>query len=223
MVNIMCPSHRRLLIWATVGATLFAGAYVALPIIAGAFEIGDRLGPRIYPPGLHDALCRIGWEMTDHQAVKPRIPFHHGSKVRPWFYGLDASTSSSFASQVLIENGGTYLLDPGGYKLVISLEPDGGGHLVVYELHEPVAGAVVASGDAGSNASRWFFYWSVDRELWVHSSDVGTFVWQWQSDAGYQRRMVADNATIRRMPDAVFDALPKSLKKEWSKKRSPNP
>jgi hypothetical protein len=195
---------------------------VVLPVIAGAFEIGDRLGPRIYPTNLHDALYRIGWETTDHQAMKPRIPFHHGSRARPWFYGLDASTSSSPAAQVLIENVGTHLLDPGDYKLVVSLQPDGSGLLVTYELRDPASDAVVASGDAGGDVSRWFFYWSVDRELWVHNADVGTYVWK-QTDTGYQRHLVTDDVTIRGMPVAVFDALPDSLKRRWSAKRAPTP
>ncbi len=125
-------------------------------------------------------------------------------------------------AQVLIDSDGTYLLDPGDYKLVVSLQPDGGGHLVAYELREPMADAVVASGDAGGNTSRWFFYWSADRELWVHSSDVGTYVWK-QANTGYQRHLVTDDATIREMPDAVFDALPDSLKRRWSAKRDPTP
>ena len=137
--------------------------------------------------------------------------------------GSGAASSPTKVAQVLIDSDGTYLLDPGDYKLVVSLQPDGGGHLVAYELREPVADAVVASGDAGGNASRWFFYWSVDQELWVHSSDVGTFVWRKQSGAGYQRHLVTDDATIRGMPAAVFDALPDSLKRRWSAKRDPTP
>lgn len=137
--------------------------------------------------------------------------------------GTGAMSAPTKAAQVLIDSSGTYLLGPGDYKLVVSLQPVGSGQLAAFELRDPVADAIVASGDAGSNASRWFFYWSADRELWIHSADVGTFVWRGQRGAGYQRHVVTDDATIRGMPDAVFDALPDSLKRRWFVKRSPTP
>ncbi|MEX0652504.1 MAG: hypothetical protein WD534_16295 [Phycisphaeraceae bacterium] len=80
---------------AVVGSLLFATTYLVLPVVSGALEIGDRLGPRIYPVGLHSFLYLIGWELTDHQAVKPRIPFGSpGNRSRPWFYGLEAPSFS---------------------------------------------------------------------------------------------------------------------------------
>lgn len=62
--------------------------YLSLPIIAGAFELGDRRGPRVYPISLHAELYLIGWEMTSHEEDgKPRMPFD--AKPRPLFYGMD--------------------------------------------------------------------------------------------------------------------------------------
>lgn len=61
--------------------------YLSMPVIAGALEIGDLTGPRIYPESLHSFLYQVGWEFTEHEAKEPRYPF--GDPDRPWFYFLD--------------------------------------------------------------------------------------------------------------------------------------
>lgn len=68
------------------GISLVLGLYIAMPIIAGVAAIGDRRGPRIYPEAMHAALYLIGWEMGNHEAMKPRLPID--PPARPWFYGL---------------------------------------------------------------------------------------------------------------------------------------
>jgi hypothetical protein len=79
---------RRVWVLATLGWVL-AIMYVAAPVVAGAFGIGDRWGPQIYPTSFHEPLYRIGWNMTTwHEDGKPRIDFRQQPEWRPWFYGL---------------------------------------------------------------------------------------------------------------------------------------
>ncbi|MEX0775813.1 MAG: hypothetical protein WD042_08895 [Phycisphaeraceae bacterium] len=118
-------------------------------------------------------------------------------------------------SQSQVDKAGVYQLSPGDYRLIVKLQPDDNGHLVTYELHAPVSDALIVSGDAGAASARWFLFWSVDHELWVHSSDIGTFIWQKDPNLGYQRHTVTGGLEVRRMPDMVFDSLPESLKRRW--------
>ena len=58
--------------------------YIAGPLIAGLFGIGDREGPRIYSKDFHTVLYKITYSATHDD--KPRIPFPAGE--RPIFYGF---------------------------------------------------------------------------------------------------------------------------------------
>ena len=71
---------------------LLGGIYLAMPVLAGAFEIGSRSGPKIYPVEMHGILYLIGWEFTTHaEEGKPRFP--RGQELRrPWFYGCDSGS-----------------------------------------------------------------------------------------------------------------------------------
>ena len=64
--------------------------YLAGPLIAGLFGIGDREGPRIYPIEYHAQLYKITYSMS--HTDKPRIPFDSGE--RPLFYGLPRTQRS---------------------------------------------------------------------------------------------------------------------------------
>jgi hypothetical protein len=64
--------------------------YLAGPLIAGLFGIGDRDGPRIYASEYHTALYRITYSMTHDD--KPRIAWDAGE--RPLFYGLPRTRRS---------------------------------------------------------------------------------------------------------------------------------
>jgi hypothetical protein len=116
----------------------------------------------------------------------------------------------------VINRAGTYILTPsvagsqGNLILTVALTPDGNGHLVTFTLADAKSNTVLASGDAGSNGSRWFFYWSASGDLWVHSSDIGSYVWQKQNDGPYKRRLVEADMKI---PTPVFNAMPSSLQK----------
>jgi hypothetical protein len=76
--------------WFVIAALLvLIVLYVAAPVAAGMFGIGDRWGPRIYVTSFHEVLYLIGWEMTTwHEDGKPRIAIGQRPEWRPWFYGL---------------------------------------------------------------------------------------------------------------------------------------
>jgi hypothetical protein len=77
------------------------------------------------------------------------------------------------------------------------------------------------SGDIGSNVGRWFLYWSGDKKLWVYS-ETGTSVWLPGEDGTYQKIALRPDSSelIKKMPSAVFDALPSTLREQWAKIRN---
>ena len=60
--------------------------YLAGPIIAGLFAIGERDGPIIYPSEYHTAFYIASYEAVRHE--KPRLSLDHHKFERPLFYGL---------------------------------------------------------------------------------------------------------------------------------------
>jgi TonB-like protein len=60
--------------------------YLQFPLVAGAFALGDRDGPRIYSGSYHSFLYLISYEAVHGE--KPRINFNF---ERPLFYGLPRS------------------------------------------------------------------------------------------------------------------------------------
>jgi hypothetical protein len=60
--------------------------YVAGPYLAGTFRVGDRLGPVVYPEGLHEVLYIVAHE--DSHNEKPRLPSDSWMYNRPVFYGF---------------------------------------------------------------------------------------------------------------------------------------
>ena len=75
--------------------------YLSGPIIAGALQSGDRLGPRIYPSGLHEFLYIIADESVD--GIKPRVPIDSVLYDRPWFYGQSRIPKSVEQRQAIIQ------------------------------------------------------------------------------------------------------------------------
>jgi hypothetical protein len=65
--------------------------YIAGPLIAGLFGIGDREGPRIYSKDFHTVLYKITYSATHDD--KPRIGL--GAGERPIFYGVPRTRSRS--------------------------------------------------------------------------------------------------------------------------------
>ena len=59
--------------------------YLAGPLIAGLFGIGERDGPRIYPSQYHSALYISAYEEV--RGEKPRLNIDQDLE-RPLFYGF---------------------------------------------------------------------------------------------------------------------------------------
>ena len=76
-------------------------AYLSGPIIAGSRQVGNRLGPRIYPRGLHEILYIIAHESTHN--IKPRVPIDTSLYNRPWFYGQRRTPKSPEERQAVLE------------------------------------------------------------------------------------------------------------------------
>lgn len=91
---------RRKLIFIIPGVVLLV-AYLAGPIVAGFRQSGNRLGPRIYPRGLHETLYIIGHESA--HGIKPRVPIDSALYKRPWFYGQSRTPKSPEERQAVIE------------------------------------------------------------------------------------------------------------------------
>ena len=109
---------------------------------------------------------------------------------------------------------GSYLSPTGQYKLVVDVLADG---VIQYEVKDTAADQTQFSDGGFSKYQRWFFYWSPGDELWVYSSDDGTFaVWSKNADGSWTRQNVKDTPQYREaMPQPVVDYLPDSLKKMW--------
>ena len=75
--------------------------YLSGPIIAGVLQIGNRLGPRIYSPGMHEFLYIIAHESV--HGIKPRVPIDSVLYNRPWFYGQGRIPKSSEQRQAIIQ------------------------------------------------------------------------------------------------------------------------
>lgn len=80
--------------------------YAMLPLLAGAFEIGDKWGPKVYPVGYHSAMYVTGWEMTEHREEgKPRMHPNATLDMRPGFYWCGPSASE------VVKLRGLYLIN----------------------------------------------------------------------------------------------------------------
>lgn len=83
--QVMTKKKKKLLL--ILGGTLLF-LYLIGPCIAAVFEIGNRWGPKIYPILYHETVYMMTWEMSVHEAKKPRIGYWYERKYRPWFYGM---------------------------------------------------------------------------------------------------------------------------------------
>ena len=66
--------------------------YLAGPLFAGLFGIGDREGPRIYSSEYHTELYIISYEMVRDE--KPRMNIETSELNRPIFYGFPRTQRS---------------------------------------------------------------------------------------------------------------------------------
>jgi hypothetical protein len=73
--------RRIILLMVALVACYFLG-----PVLAGAFRVGERSGPVIYPDSFHTVLYIIAYESLHNE--KPRGPPDSWMYRRPLFYGL---------------------------------------------------------------------------------------------------------------------------------------
>ena len=82
-------------------AVVLLVVYLSGPIIAGALQIGNRLGPKIYSPGLHEFLYIIAHESV--YGIKPRVPIDSVLYNRPWLYGQRRIPKSPEQREAIIQ------------------------------------------------------------------------------------------------------------------------
>lgn len=82
-------------------AGCLVAAYLAGPIIAGYLQVGHRLGPRIYPEGLHDRLFVITHKFV--HGTKPRMSLDVLLYDRPWFYDQERRPKSQQERLAVLE------------------------------------------------------------------------------------------------------------------------
>lgn len=121
-----------------------------------------------------------------------------------------SSTPSS--STGMINRTGSYHFD----DIRIEVKIKTGTTIIQFDVAQKSGVNALFSGEAGSNASRWFLYWSPEKELWVYSGDLGVFVWKKDSTGSYQKVIITDdNAADAKMPKPVYELLPDTLRKRW--------
>lgn len=90
-------SLRRTIAVCVVGVFL----YLSGPIVAAAWRIGDRCGPRFYPESFHEGLFSTAYEIFHDE--QPRIAMGTILYDRPWFYGWQRPPKDRESRRDIIE------------------------------------------------------------------------------------------------------------------------
>jgi hypothetical protein len=98
----------------------------------------------------------------------------------------------------------------------ISVQIKSGSSIVEFDVRSLDGSFPEFSGTAGSNATRWFLYWTKDKTLWVRG-DTGVYMWSRGEGAEYERHVLTPDSIqlIKQIPAPVFNALPTSLQDRW--------
>lgn len=110
----------------------------------------------------------------------------------------------------IIKSPGNFPSLDGKHTLAVQLTPN---KTVTYSVTESASGKPVASGDAGSNHQRWFFFWDKTGNLWVHSSDIGSDVWIGEGGNWTRHPFEKGSPHLQNMPPEVRQGLPQSLRR----------
>ena len=70
------------------GVVIIILIWLAMPVIAGMFKIGDPDGPKIYPREIHQSLFKMGHTAAGHGNPSPSF-YKEWLYERPWFYGME--------------------------------------------------------------------------------------------------------------------------------------
>lgn len=100
----------------------------------------------------------------------------------------------------------------------MSLKP--GTSIIQFDVSSTAADGPAFSGTVGSDAMRWFLFWSDESQLWVYG-DEGVYVWGATVEGSYEKNALRPDSTalIKKMPVPVFEALPSVLKDRWASTR----
>lgn len=117
----------------------------------------------------------------------------------------------------LITNQGSFPSPSGGQILVVGTKPKS---LVDYKIINSATRVEFAPENLFSDAMRWAACWESDETLWIHSSDVGLSVWQRNPNGNFNQHWVGDKTDlIPKIPIALWNFLPSSIKKQWESHR----
>lgn len=120
----------------------------------------------------------------------------------------------------LITNQGSFPSPSGAHILEVGTKPKS---LVDYKIINSATRAEFAPKKLFSDAMKWAAYWEDDKTLWIHSSDVGLSVWQQNSEGAFTRAWVGHKTDlIPKIPIALWNFLPSSIKKQWESHRQPD-
>jgi hypothetical protein len=95
-------------------------AYVILPFIMGAFDIGSRRGPVFYPAEFHSTLFIIACE--SFQGYKPREGVVQSLYDRALFYGLPERPKSKSERDAVVTRAQTNYKPDSPYRILIENE-----------------------------------------------------------------------------------------------------
>lgn len=129
----------------------------------------------------------------------------------------EANDTNPSAHQELIDRPGTYELNPATYKLTITPNQGRGNHRVTYTLKNTERNdPSLASGEAGTNDSSWFFYWSDKKRLWVFSGATGLSMLEPGNEDTYKHRPVnlQNPKLVAEIPEPVYQNLSLALHKK---------
>lgn len=84
--------------------------------------------------------------------------------------------------------------------------------LVRFEIFGTQENALGRS-EAGSLYQRWYLCWDSMDRLWVHSSDLGDFVWAANANGDFTcNALVKESSLLVEMPDVFRHELPQSVR-----------
>jgi hypothetical protein len=106
----------------------------------------------------------------------------------------------------IIDREGIYHIKGKNVFLDVRSEND----LISYSLMSDTTKLLSNSGEI-SGFSAWFFLYDNLDNLYVHSSDAGTFVWV-KNGNSYKKELINENYNSKSLPVEFYNNLPKSLK-----------
>jgi hypothetical protein len=93
------------------------------------------------------------------------------------------------------------------YRLVIFEEHDGQAQVHGFRIEDPSGQVLFSPPRRWATRHRVLFLWDEAERVWVYSSDVGTLLWQAQSDTQWQEQAYRESGLAP--PPALRELLPR--------------